>query len=103
MKERYEDVYYTYNFESPKIQIEESKKIYSKGNIKGNITNDTGNHIRGKNLQFNFYNENGKYLGTETQQINYFNVDEKIKFDIEYNYKNVKTIEINFVDEVKNN
>ena len=100
MKERYEDVKYTCNFESPKIHVEESKKLYSKGSIKGNITNDTKEHLRDKFLQFDFYNEYGSYLGTESQEIKIFNVDEKVKFDINYNYKNVKKIEVSFVDKI---
>lgn len=85
---------------SPKITVEESKSTNSRGYVKGNIVNDTGEHIKDKYLQFDFYNKNGAYIGTEVQEIKYFNVEEKVNFDIQYNYKNVNSIEISFVDEV---
>jgi len=94
------------NVTSPKVIITESKASYSNGYIKGNITNDTGEHIKDKYLQFDFYDKDGIYVGTESQEIKYFNVNEKVSFDINYKYKNVNRIEIRFADEVikpKNN
>lgn len=85
---------------SPKIVITESKASYSRGYIKGNITNDTGEHIKDKYLQFDFYDKDGIYVGTKTQEIKYFNVEEKISFDIDYEFQNVEKINIDFVDEV---
>ena len=85
---------------SPKITVEESKSTNSRGYVKGNIVNDTGEHIKDKYLQFDFYNKNGAYIGTEVQEIKYFNVEEKVNFDIQYNYNNVNNIKISFVDEV---
>ena len=101
MKEKYDDINnYQININSPKITIMEGKRTYSHGYIKGNILNDTGEHIKDKYLQFDFYNENGAYLGTESEEIKYFNVGETINFDINYEYNNVNKIKISFVDEV---
>lgn len=101
MRERYENVLnYTVNVSSPKVIVEESKASYYSGYIFGYITNDTGKHIKDRYLQFNFYDNDGMYVGTEVKEIKYFNVDEKVKFDIQYNYKNVNRIEIIFTDNV---
>lgn len=101
MKEKFKDIQnIQISVSSPKIFIEESKATNSHGYIKGNITNDTGEHIKDKFLQFDFYNKDGTYVGTETQEIKYFNVEEKVNFDIKYNYNNVNNIKISFVDEV---
>lgn len=86
---------------SPKVTVVESKATYSYGYIKGNISNDTGEHITEKYLQFDFYDKDGIYVGTETKEIKYFNVDETINFDLNYEYTNVNKIKISFVNEVK--
>lgn len=101
MKENFKDIQnIQVGVSSPKILIEESKATNTHGYIKGNITNDTGEHIKDKFLQFDFYNKNGLYVGTKSQEIKYFNVNEKVNFDITYNYENVNSIKISFVDEV---
>jgi len=101
MKIRFIDITkHEINVTSPKVVITESKASYTKGYIKGNITNDTGEHIKDKYLQFDFYDKDGIYVGTESKEIKYFNVEEKINFDINYECRNVDTIEIRLVDEV---
>lgn len=101
MKEKFVDITnHEINIASPKVNIAESKASYYSGYIKGNIINDTGEHIKDKYLQFDFYDKDGIYVGTESKEIKYFNVTEKISFDINYKYKNVNRIEIRFVDEV---
>ncbi len=85
---------------SPKVIITESKASYSSGYIKGNVTNDTGEHIKDKYLQFDFYDKDGIYIGTESKEIKYFNVNETVNFDISYTRRNVNRIKIDFVDEI---
>lgn len=97
-KEKYM-IDYTVNVNSPKIIVASSKASDTEVNIKGCIINETGEHIRNKVLQFDFYDNNDTYLGTEVKQINYFNVNEKIKFDISRDYKNVDRIDILYLDE----
>lgn len=107
MKENFVDINnHEIKITSPKVNITESKAVYGRGYIKGNIVNDTGEHIKDRYLQFDFYDKDGIYAGTESKEIKYFNVNEKISFNIDYKYKNIETIKINFVDEVvepKNN
>lgn len=86
--------------ESPKVTVSESKATYSYGYIKGNISNDTGEHLKDKFLQFDFYDKDGIYVGTESKEIKYFNVDETINFDLNYEYTSVNKIKISFVNEV---
>ena len=85
---------------SPEIKIEENKATSIQKYIKGTITNNTGEHLRNKFIQFDFYNADGKLIDTESQEIKILNIDEKNSFKINYKYKNVDKIEINFVDEV---
>lgn len=99
MKEKYLDITnYTVNVASPKVTIDESKATYSNGYIKGKILNDTGEHLKDKCLQFAFYDKDGIYLGTKTEEIKYFNVNEEVKFNIDYNYRNVGRIDLEFKD-----
>ncbi len=101
MKERFNNLpEYKINVTSPKIEVTENKASSYSGYIKGTITNDTGEHLRNKFLQFDFYDKDGIYLGTETQEIKIFNINEKSSFNIEYNYSNVNKIEINFTNEI---
>lgn len=97
-KEKYM-IDYTVNVNSPKILVTNNRASDAGGNINGFILNETGEHIRNKVLQFDFYDNNNTYLGTEIKEINFFNVNEKIKFDISYNYKNVDRIDILYLDE----
>lgn len=101
VRENFQDVNnYEVAITSPKISITESMASKNSGYIKGNITNDTGEHIRDKYLQFEFYDKDGIYLGTESQQMKYFNVNETASFDIAYKYKNVDRIKISFGDKI---
>lgn len=100
MKEKFKDI--TNNCEvtinSPRIEIEECKATNSHGYLKGTITNDTGKHIPIKYLQIDIYNENNVYLGSEFKELKYFNVNEKIRFDINYEYNNVNKLVIGITD-----
>lgn len=101
MRENYKDITnHQIEINSPQVTVLESKATYSHGYIKGNILNNTGEHIKDKYLQFDFYNTEGIYLGTEVKEIKYFNIDETINFDINYKYPNINRIRINLVDEV---
>ena len=101
MRENYKNIVnHEITLESPKVTISESKATYSHGYIKGNILNDTGNHLKNKYLQFDFYDKDNLYVGTEFKEIKYFNVKETISFELNYKYNNVEKIKIKFVDEV---
>ena len=101
MRENYKNItHHQITVKSPKVTVSESKAVYSHGYIKGSISNDTGEHVKDKYLQFDFYDKDGIYVGTESKEIKYFNVDETIKFDLDYEYTNVERIRISFVDEV---
>lgn len=75
---------------SPVIEITEctNKKI------KGTATNDTKVLINAIYIKADFYDENSNLIGTKYKEIKYFNVDEKAKFEIEFNYKNVSKINV---------
>ena len=85
--------------EKPVINITESKVAKNKGYIQGNATNNTGAIITNLTIKFDFYNENGKYLGSEYHEIRPFNVEEKSRFDIQYQYDEVAEIKISVISE----
>ena len=102
MKERFNnEPVLRINIQSPKIEITENKASNISGYLKGSITNDTGEHLRNKYIQFDFYNKDGIYVGTKSEEIKIFNVNEKSSFNIEYKYANINRIEISFVDEIQ--
>jgi len=84
---------------SPAIEITESKVAKDKGYIEGTATNNTGALINNLSLKFDFYNEQGKYIGTEYHRIETFNATEKSKFNIKYEYENVKEIKISIISQ----
>ena len=91
---------YIVKVDSPLIMVKQSRTTENGGYINGYILNNTGEHIKDRYMQFDFYDSEGNFLGTESKEIKYFNVNEKINFDINYNYKDVNKIEIDFVDSI---
>ena len=92
---------YEIKTELPKIEVTEFMGNNSSKYIKGNITNNTGEHIKDKYLKFSFYNKSNIFLAAKYQQIKYFNVDEKINFNIDFNYRDVQKVQIELVDEIQ--
>lgn len=86
---------------SPKIEITESMSTYTHGYIKGQVTNNTGEHIQKIYLQLEFYDEDGIWVGKETKELEAFNSNETIKFDINYTYTNVERIKISISDKIE--
>lgn len=107
MKDNYHDVSnYEIKTVSPEIKVEEFKVEYSHGYIKGSVTNNTGKHLQLKYLRIDLYNKEGKYAGTEYKELKYFNVNETIKFDLNFRYREIEKATLSIVDkkeEVKTN
>ena len=82
---------------SPVIEITESKVAKNKGYIEGTATNETTEMINNLIIRFDFYNEQGTYVGSKYKEVEIFNASEKVKFDIQYDYKNVAEIKISIV------
>ena len=101
MRDDYKNIInYEIKIESPKVVVAECKAAYSRGYIKGNITNDTEELIPLKYLQINLYDENNVYLGSEYKELKNFHPKETINFDISYDYLNINRVIIDFVDEI---
>lgn len=92
---------YEIKTDSPKIEVTDFMGNNSSGYIKGNITNNTGEHIKDKYLKFGFYNKSNNLIAAKYQEIKYFNVGEKINFNIDFNYKDIQKVQIELVDEVE--
>lgn len=82
---------------SPVIEITESKVAKNKGYIEGTATNETAEMINNLIIRFDFYNEQGTYVGSKYKEVEIFNASEKVKFNIQYDYKNVSEIKISIV------
>lgn len=99
-KTNYQDMNnYEITVQTPEIVVTESKAAKNKGYIKGNITNNSSEMIKNLKVKFEFYNENEKLVGIEYRNEDVLNASETIKFDIEYNYKNVEKIKMSTVTE----
>ena len=92
---------YTISTDSPKIEVTESMAAYTHGYIKGQVTNNTGEHIQKTYLQLDFYDKDGMYLGKEVKPLEYFNSNETIKFDMDYTYTNVSKIRIGISNQIE--
>lgn len=92
---------YTISTDSPKIEVTESMATYTHGYIKGQVTNNTGEHIQKTYLQLDFYDKEGIYLGKEYKALEYFNSNETIKFDVDYTYTNVSKIKIGISNQIE--
>lgn len=92
---------YTISTDSPKIEVTESMVAYTHGYIKGQVTNNTGEHIQKTYLQLDFYDKDGIYLGKEYKPLEYFNSNETIKFDVDYTYTNVSKIKIGISNQIE--
>lgn len=92
---------YEIKTDSPKIEVTDFMGNNSSGYIKGNITNNTGEHIKDKYLKFGFYNKSNDLIAAKYQEIKYFNVDEKINFNIDFNYKDIQKVQIELVNEIE--
>ncbi len=85
--------------ESPTIEIIESKVAKNKGYIEGITTNNTGEMITSLSIKFDFYNNIGIYMGSKYHKIEPFNINEKSRFDIEYDYDDISEIKISVISE----
>lgn len=104
MKDNYRDITnYEVKIDSPEIEVTESRATRTHGNIKGSVTNNTGEFMPLKYLQINLYDKNDVYLGSEYKELKYFNINETIKFDIDYRYNNVDKITLKLTDEISKN
>lgn len=101
MRDDYKNIInYEIKVESPKVVVTECKAAYSRGYIKGNVTNNTEELIPLKYLQINLYDEKNVYLGSEYKELKNFYPQETINFDITYDYLNINRVIIDSVDEI---
>jgi len=84
--------------ENPKIEVTECKSSYTKGYVKGTVTNNTGEIIEKATVQITIYNKNGEFLGYRYCKIPYFYPQEEAKFEANYTYKNIGKVEITVIN-----
>jgi len=94
-------VSYSILTKSPVIAVEDCETSSVRVRISGTIQNDTKELIDKCYLRFDLFDENTIQVATEYKEIKYLNVDEKLKFNEEFSYKNISSIEISLVNEKK--
>lgn len=84
---------------NPAIVVTECKVAKNKGYIEGTATNNSEEILNDIIIKFEFYDKQGVYVGTKYEEIEILNATEKLKFNIQYDYKNVAEIKIGVVKE----
>lgn len=84
--------------ESPKIEIIDAKGTYANGYIRGTLTNNTNSIIENKYIKLDVYSERNVNLGTEYIEIKKLDLAKTMDFEVKYNYTDVASYKIDFVD-----
>ena len=87
-------------FESPKIEIIDSKATNANGYIYGCITNTTGNIIENKYIKLDCYSEYENNINTGYAQIFKLEPNESQYFTIKYRCEGTEKVEISMSDTV---
>ncbi len=87
------------NFDTPKIEVQESKATITNGLLNAKMTNNTDNKLLNKYLKLDFYSPRKVNVGTKYIKINELEKDETMDFSSKYNFDNVDYIECSIVDE----
>lgn len=84
--------------DSPVVTVDECKVSKVSGEISGKITNNTGKTINRIYLKIDGYNKNNVLQGTKYKEIQYFHPNEECPFNIGFNWKEIKRLDISLVD-----
>lgn len=99
LKVSYKDVKdYEINVEGAFVDVTEAKVSKRNGYINGIIKNNTNNIIENKYLKFSMLSKNGKVLGEKYVKIDKIEPEQLRKYEVKFDYKNVKTFRIELTD-----
>ena len=89
---------YKIEVEKPYIEVTEAKSSSRNGHIYGIIKNNTENKIENKYIKASMLSKSGVVLGEKYVKIDSIDVNKLRKFEISFDYDNVKSFKIEIVD-----
>lgn len=98
LKSSYRNKEFTVDFDSPKIEITDSKATITNGYVNGIITNNTGSDLIGKILKLDFINSRGNNVGTKYIDFGNLLQGETKDFTSKFNFDNVDKIVASIMD-----
>lgn len=81
-----------------KVTIQEAKKTYMNGYIKGTIENVTNQTINDKYLKYEFFSNQDNSLGAKYIRLNDLEVGEKRDFEVTYNIQDTSYYRVTEID-----
>ncbi len=97
IKSTYIDKKLSADFESPKIEVTESKATITNGVVKGILTNDTGDTLKDKLLKLDFFSKRGVNVGTKYIDLGEVQNGDKYQFESAFNFDNVDNIKASLI------
>jgi len=101
LKDSYKDTQFSVGFDSPKIELTESKSTFTNGFVKGKITNETINGIVGKYLKLDFFNKRDNNIGTKYVDFGNLASGESKDFVSRFNFDGVESVKASLIDEAE--
>ena len=80
------------------VDVTEAKASNRNGTIKGIIKNPTENTIENKYLKISMLSKYGNVVGEKYVKIDKINSEQLLKFEVSFDFDNVKTFKIEVVD-----
>lgn len=80
------------------VDVDEAKATARNGYIKGIVKNNTDNVVSNKYLRFTLLSRYGNILGEKYVKIDKIEKDELKRYDVKFDYDNVKSFRIEMVD-----
>ena len=100
LKVSYTDIKdYKINVNDAFVDVTEAKTSKRNGYINGIVKNNTDKVVENKYLKFNMLSKNGNVLGEKYVKIEKLEPGELRKYEVKYDYDNVKTFNIEMVND----
>jgi len=80
------------------VDVTEAKASRWNGNIKGIVKNNTDQPVENKYLKISMLSKNNRILGEKYIKIDVLEADQLKKFEIDFDYDNVKSFRIELTD-----
>ena len=99
LKVSYTDIHgYEINVTQAFVDVTEAKASKRNGYVNGIVKNNTDQVIENKYLKFSMLSKNGNVLGEKYVKIEKLEPKELRKYEVKFDYDNVKTFKIEMVD-----
>ncbi len=91
---------YNINVTQLYVDVTEAKSSKRNGYINGIVKNNTSSTVEKKYLKINMLSKNGNVLGTKYIEIDKIEPNQLRKFEVKFDYDNVKTFNIELTDTI---